>query len=126
MCERPVEFSCLGVDGAERKRAVADPSYWNDLGIITRGENLIGFLKILVVKVFSITVYPVLRKSPITLWRVIPARKVPFGMGVNTLPSFARNTFDVASSATLPNISQTSALSKPRSCASKSARELLG
>ena len=49
-----------------------------------------------------------------TRWRVMPLRKVPFGIGVNTTPSLPMNTLELASSATLPSMSQTRQLSKPR------------
>ena len=58
--------------------------------------------------------------------RVMPLRKVPFGIGVNTTPSLAMNTLELASSATLPSMSQTMQLSKPRDFASNMARALFG
>ena len=61
---------------------------------------------------------PASRSSPITRWRVMPARNVPFGIGVNTTPSLAMNTLELASSATLPSTSRTTQLSKPRDFAS--------
>ena len=57
---------------------------------------------------------PAARNSLMVRWRVMPLRKVPFGIGVNTTPSLAMNTLELASSATLPSMSQTMQLSKPR------------
>src|SRR5580692_5350017 len=48
MRECPIEFSSLGVDGTEGKRAIADASRRNHLGIVSCRENLICLLKILV------------------------------------------------------------------------------
>src|SRR5580704_9852090 len=48
MCERPIEFSSLGVDWAEGKWVVANTSHRNHLGIVSGRENLICLLKILV------------------------------------------------------------------------------
>ena len=62
---------------------------------------------------------PAPRRSPMTRWRVMPLRKVPFAAGVRTTPSLARKMFEVAVSATLPSMSQTSALSKPLARASR-------
>ncbi len=61
-----------------------------------------------------------------TRWRVMPLRKVPFAAGVRTTPSLARKMFEVAVSATLPSMSQTSALSKPLARASRMALALFG
>src|SRR5271168_2536877 len=48
MGECPIKFSSLGVDWAERKNAIADPGHRNHLRIVSRRENLICFLEILV------------------------------------------------------------------------------
>jgi hypothetical protein len=56
----------------------------------------------------------------------MPLRKVPFGSGVNTTPSLPMKMLAVASSATLPSMSQTTQLANPCDCASSNARALLG
>jgi hypothetical protein len=61
-----------------------------------------------------------------TRWRVTPLRNEPLTAGVMTIPSRARKTLAVASSATLPRMSASRQLSKPRDRASISARALLG
>src|SRR5580704_8282855 len=42
----PIEFSCFGIQGAERKCAVTDPSDWDDLGIVPGGKDFVGFLEV--------------------------------------------------------------------------------
>ena len=68
---------------------------------------------------------PSARSSCSTRWRVTPLRNVPLAIGVITIPSFAMNTLAVASSATLPSMSQSRQLSKPRERASSSARRVV-
>ena len=58
--------------------------------------------------------------------RVTPARKEPLAVGVRISPSLARKMLAVASSATLPSMSNSRQLSKPRVRASIRARALLG
>ena len=58
--------------------------------------------------------------------RVMPARKVRLAAGVKTTPSLTMKMFDAPVSATLPSMSRTSALSKPRRLASTRMRALLG
>jgi hypothetical protein len=55
---------------------------------------------------------PVAVGAQVRMWRdrVIPARKVPLGMGVKSSPSLTMKTLAVAVSATLPSASATSAL----------------
>src|SRR5580700_11948658 len=48
MRECPIKFSSFGVDRTEGKRAIADASRRNHLGIVSCRENLICLLKILV------------------------------------------------------------------------------
>ena len=57
---------------------------------------------------------------------MIPAKKVPLGIGVNISPSFTIKILAVAVSATLPIISATSAFENPLSRASASILALLG
>ena len=56
----------------------------------------------------------------------MPLRKVPFGIGVKMTPSFTMKAFELANSATLPSMSHTTQLSKPRERASSMARALFG
>src|SRR5947208_9205146 len=50
MRELPIEFPGLCVNWAELKRMIANPGHWNDFGIVSRRENLICLLKILISK----------------------------------------------------------------------------
>src|SRR5438094_10051838 len=50
MRELPIEFPRFGVDWAELKRMVANPGHRNNFGIVSRRENLIRLLKILIGK----------------------------------------------------------------------------
>jgi len=48
MCERPIEFSSLGVDRTEGQSAVANASHRDHLGIVSRRKDFICLLEILV------------------------------------------------------------------------------
>ena len=72
------------------------------------------------------TSIPLALKFEMCRARVMPARKVPFGTGVKTVPSLTINMLAVAVSATLPMASATSALLNPLARASASMRALLG
>src|SRR3984885_5076701 len=62
--ERPIKFSSLGVDRAERKNTVADASHWNHLGIVSSRENLICFFKVLISESFLDHVHAILAQQP--------------------------------------------------------------
>ena len=58
--------------------------------------------------------------------RVMPARKLPLGTGVPTMPSLARKMLELQVSATLPSASSTMPFWKPRFSISATPREELG
>ena len=122
----PIEFPCLAVERTRLKIAVVDAQHRHDLGIVARDEDLIRSREILVAQRLSFTWTPSSRRSRITRWRVTLFRKVPFGTGVCTTPSFAMKTLDVPVSATFPRASHTRALSNPLAIASCITRALFG
>ena len=56
----------------------------------------------------------------------MPLRKVPLSAGVCTMPSLTRNRLALANSATSPQGSSTTAVTKPRAAASRNMRATLG
>ena len=69
---------------------------------------------------------PAARRSAMTRCLVMPLRNAPFGAGVCRTPPEAMKMLAVANSATLPQPSSMTQLSKPARCASAMARAELG
>src|SRR5580658_1615053 len=48
MRERPIEFTCFGIERSKWKCTIIDAGHWNNFGIVSAREYLIGGLKVLI------------------------------------------------------------------------------
>src|ERR1017187_8393027 len=126
MGERPVELAGLGIDGSGSKKLAIDPGHGHNFRIVPRREDFVRQLEFPILKSFLNHCHTGVPQQPDHSLAGDACQECTIGDWRVNDPPFAINTFEVASSATLPSTSQTMALSNPRACAWKSARALLG
>lgn len=107
----------LGVNRAWVEEGPIDACYRHNFRIITGREYPRGCLEILVGQNLLDHGYSGIAQQPDDSLAGNAGQKRAVSNGDTKMPTLAIKIFEVASSATLPNTSQTTALSNPRACA---------